>query len=113
MAIMKTFTLIEAAGFLKMHPEEVRRRAKSGIIPGAKAGRAWVFIDNDLAEWLRSLYAAPRQALRVALRKELEPCHLINAVRPGTSMLLLPMESEYDDLLGLATKPSRKNFTTS
>jgi hypothetical protein len=32
---MKTMTLIEAAQFLKMHPEEVRRRAKRGNLPGA------------------------------------------------------------------------------
>jgi len=37
---MKTLDLSEAAAFLKMHPEEVRRRAKVGLIPGAKAGRA-------------------------------------------------------------------------
>ncbi len=62
---MTALSLIEAAAFLKMHPEEVRRRAKLGAIPGAKASRAWVFIDDDLAAFLRSLYAAPRQALRV------------------------------------------------
>jgi Helix-turn-helix domain len=39
---MKTLTLKEAAEFLKMHPEEVRSRAKLGLIPGAKAGRRWI-----------------------------------------------------------------------
>ena len=110
---MLTLTLLEAAKFLKMHPEELRRRAKAGIIPGAKAGRAWVFIDIDLAEWLRSLYAVPRQALQVALRKEIDPCHSINAVAPGGSTLSFPMANEYADLLGLKQKPSRKNSTTS
>lgn len=52
---MQTLNLQEAAAFLKMHPEELRRRAKSGRIPAAKAGRSWVFIDIDLADWLRSL----------------------------------------------------------
>jgi hypothetical protein len=37
---MKTLDLHEAAHFLRMHPEEVRRRAKEGRIPGPKrAGR--------------------------------------------------------------------------
>ena len=67
---MKTLTLIEAAGFLKMHPEEVRRRAKLGRIPGAKSGRAWVFIDVDLADYLRSLYARVRPSLPTNLRQE-------------------------------------------
>ena len=53
---MKTFGLNEAAAFLRCHPEELRRRAKAGIIPGAKVGRAWVFLEDDLAAYLRSLY---------------------------------------------------------
>ncbi|WP_298193754.1 helix-turn-helix domain-containing protein [Metallibacterium sp.] len=53
---MKTLSLPEAADFLKVHPEEVRRRAKQGAIPGAKVGRRWVFIEDDLAVYLRSLY---------------------------------------------------------
>jgi hypothetical protein len=51
---MEALTLVQAAQFLKMHPEEVRRRAKRGDLPGAKAGRAWVFIENDLADYVRS-----------------------------------------------------------
>ena len=62
---MKTLNLDEAAQFLKLHPEEVRRRAKAGIIPGAKLGKRWVFIEEDLAAYMRSLYAPPRQALQV------------------------------------------------
>lgn len=110
---MRTLTLDEAASFLKMHPEEVRRRTKLGAIPGAKAGRAWVFIEEDLADWLRSLYAQPRQALRVALRKEIDTCHSTNVDPRGGSMLSHPAESEYANLLGLTAKPSLKNSTTS
>jgi hypothetical protein len=62
---MKTLNLPEAAAFLHMHPEEVRMRAKRGIIPGAKIGRCWVFIDVDLAEFIRSQYPVRRQALPV------------------------------------------------
>ena len=69
---MKTLGLHEAAAFLHCHPEELRRRAKAGGIPGAKAGRAWVFLEDDLAAYLRSLYAQPRQALQVTLRKEMD-----------------------------------------
>jgi hypothetical protein len=87
-----------------MHPEEVRRRAKCGAIPGAKPGRRWVFIEGDLAEYVRSFYATPRQALQVTLRKELE-CHFANAVGSGGSTSLLPTGSEYGKLLGLPVKP--------
>ena len=101
---MRTLLLIEAAAFLKMHPEELRRRAKLGAIPGAKAGRAWVFIEDDLADYIRSLYASPRQALQVTLRKEME-CHFANAAVSGGSTSSLQMGSEYANLLGLPTKP--------
>lgn len=109
---MKTFTLQEAADFLKMHPEEVRRRAKIGIVPGAKAGKCWVFLEVDLADYLRSLYAQTRQALRVTDRKEINLCHSLNAVTSGGSTSQHPTGSEYAILLGLATKPSRKSTTT-
>jgi hypothetical protein len=42
--VMNTLNLHQAAAFLHMHPEEVRSRAKRGLIPGAKVGRRWVFL---------------------------------------------------------------------
>src|ERR1700757_1836527 len=100
---METLGLHDAAAFLRCHPEELRRRAKAGIIPGAKVGRAWVFLVDDLAAYLRSLYPQSRQALQVTLRKEME-CHFANAAVSGGSTSPLPMESEYARLLGLPTK---------
>ena len=108
---IKTFTLEEAAAFLKLHPEEVRRRAKCGALPGAKTGKRWVFLDADLAEYVRSLYAQPRQALQVTLRKEME-CHFANAAVSGGSTSSLQTESEYAALLGLPTRPKRRSITT-
>ena len=72
---MRTLNLREAAEFLRLHPEELRQRAKNGRIPGAKVGRSWVFLEEDLASYLRSLYVPPRQALQVAFPKE-DTCHL-------------------------------------
>jgi excisionase family DNA binding protein len=108
---MRTLSLAEAAALLHMHPEEVRRRAKLGAIPAAKPGRSWIFIEDDLAEYVRSLYAKPRQALQVTLRKEQE-CHFANAAASGGSTLSLQTGSEYADLLGLPTRPKRRSFTT-
>lgn len=102
---MITLTLVEAAKFLKIHPEELRVRAKSGLIPGAKVGRAWVFLQDDLAAYLRSLYSRPRQALRVTLRKEVEPCHFADVTASGGSTCAPQAESEYAALLGLPIKP--------
>src|SRR4051812_44102113 len=86
---MQTLSLIEAAAFLKLHPEELRRRAKRGFAPGAKVGKCWVFLEADLAEYLRSFYALPRQALRVASGKEATQCHYANARRSGGSISAL------------------------
>jgi hypothetical protein len=101
---LRTLSLGEAAALLRMHPEEVRCRAKCGAIQGAKPGRCWIFIEDDLAGYVRSLYATPRQALQVTLRKEME-CHFANAAVPGGSTSSLQTESEYAALLGLPTKP--------
>ena len=56
---MKTLGLNEAAAFLRCHPEELRRRTRAGVIPGAKVGRAWVFLEDDLADFVRSLSSVP------------------------------------------------------
>src|ERR1700674_1531668 len=101
---LRTLSLAEAAAVLRMHPEEVRRRAECGAIAGAKPGRCWIFIEDDLAEYVRSFYATPRQALQVTLRKEMQ-CHFANAAVSGGSTSLLPTGSEYAALLGLPTKP--------
>lgn len=109
---MKTLNLSEAAQFLKLHPEEVRRRAKAGIIPGAKLGKRWAFIEDDLAEYIRSLYAYARQALQVR-HKEKKLCHSLNVVRRGGLVSPHQAASELDALLQQKLKPRRKNSTTS
>ena len=111
---IRTILFLEGtADFLHMHPEEVRARAKRGIIPGAKAGRRWVFIDDDLANYLRSLYHSPRQALRVTAIQKEDLCHLLKEETPGGSISQRQMASEYDDLLRLKTKPKQRNCMTS
>ena len=101
---MRTFDLHEAGRFLRLHPEELRRRVKAGLVPGAKAGKRWVFLDEDLVAYLRSLYPARRQALQVTLRKEVEHCHFADVVQSGGSISSPQLENEYDDLLELTTK---------
>jgi hypothetical protein len=97
---MRTLSLDEAAAFLHMHPEEVRTRAKRGLIPGAKTGRRWIFLEIDLVEFVRSLYAVRRQALQVTSQEAV--CHFSSARgrRCGGSTSSRQTASEYDDLLG-------------
>jgi Helix-turn-helix domain len=56
---MQTLTLAVAAAFLEMHPEEVRSRAKRGALPACKPGRRWVFVDEDVAAFLRESCSVP------------------------------------------------------
>lgn len=71
---MKTLTLKEAADVLKVHENMVMEWASQGIIPGAKLGRAWVFIDEDLIAFVRrkikdqtATRALPRVKTRASL----------------------------------------------
>ncbi len=61
---MNTLNLEETARFLKVHTETVSRLAKTGQLPGAKIGRAWVFLEEDLIEYLREQIQA-QQTMRV------------------------------------------------
>jgi excisionase family DNA binding protein len=46
----------EAAEALGIHPNTLQERAKAGLIPGAKIGKEWRFIDADIADFMRAQY---------------------------------------------------------
>lgn len=56
---MKTLNLEQAAAFLHMHPATVMQKVHAGLIPAAKPGKRWVFVDDDLVDTLRGQYRAP------------------------------------------------------
>lgn len=76
---MKTLDINQAAEFLHMHPITVGRMAKAGRLPGAKPGKCWVFLDVDLAEWLRTQYQAD-------LSTKIS-CHFTSAACGNTGMV--------------------------
>jgi len=45
-------TLEEAADFLRLNAEVLRRKARQGEVPAAKIGRQWRFRLSRLIEWL-------------------------------------------------------------
>lgn len=100
---MRTMTLIEAAEFLKMTPEGLRRKAAFGEIPGAKPGRRWCFCEDDLAEYLRSLYAGGAKVPQGVV--EIERRTTWHSVKEGMSGGLesVMVEDEYNKALGLVT----------
>jgi hypothetical protein len=62
---METLDLKQAADYLKMHWQTLREQAKSGQVPGAKIGKQWVFIQDDLVTHIRSKYASARSRSQV------------------------------------------------
>lgn len=52
--IMRPIGLDEAAALLRISPDAMREFAAEGVIPGAKIGKEWVFLDADLIEYLKT-----------------------------------------------------------
>jgi excisionase family DNA binding protein len=101
---MKTLTLQEAASLLKMTPEGSRVKATKGEVPGAKPGKRWVFSEDDLAEYLRSLYPNNAKLLQGAMesdRRKLWHCTK-EVIRGGLKSA--KMEEDYNKALARQTK---------
>lgn len=55
---MLTLDLAAAAAFLGLHPDTLRERTAAGIVPGAKIGKEWRFLESDLRDYFRAQYGA-------------------------------------------------------
>ncbi|MBY0377317.1 MAG: helix-turn-helix domain-containing protein, partial [Gammaproteobacteria bacterium] len=53
---MRTLTLDEASSFLRLPTHEIISRIETGHLPAAKLGEELLFIDADLADYLRGHY---------------------------------------------------------
>ena len=63
---MRTLSLKQAAAFLHISPSSLRGKVKSGLIPAAKPGKKWVFVEDDFVTYLYSLYARAFGIPRIA-----------------------------------------------
>lgn len=63
---MKTLNLEDCAAFLKIDPSTAQKLAARGELPGAKIGRAWVFLEDDLVAYLRSKVHAQMSERKIA-----------------------------------------------
>jgi hypothetical protein len=106
---VKSLNLVEAAEFLRLHPITLLRKAQTGEIPGAKPGKRWVFLDVDLADYLRANYR--RQASSDS--KEMKHWLSIDERGRRAGALTSPSEDdEYGRALGLTTARRPGNTTT-
>jgi len=99
----KLFTLKQAADYLGCNPETVRRHAQAKKIPAAKLGRKWVFIEQDLAQYLRNQYSTPESVVQVVDNNEESLCQSTLETTSGGQNSLHQTEVEYNALLGLKT----------
>jgi excisionase family DNA binding protein len=108
-----TLDLSEAARLLKVHPKTLQKLARHGVIPAVKVGRAWVFLDSLLFDWLRAQSLA---RVSVVDLQEITECRSTDARthRFGGSSYRRSKESRslYNDLLGLPNDAKRNRFTT-
>jgi len=102
---MQTLDLPEAALFLKMNPEVLRRKAKLKIIPGNRAGRKWIFIKEHLADWVSGRYPEKGRELRVidTNKEKKQKCQSTNVVKikRGGSSSPQKTADAYNNLLQL------------
>ena len=95
--LYRTLSLKEAAEYLHVHEETLRNMALAGKVRGVKPGRAWVFLQIDLVEYLRG-----RQGERWDSSAEVGSGGLTSA----------SADAEYGALLGLPTGRGRRSITT-
>jgi hypothetical protein len=113
---VKTLDISEAAQFLKMNPEVLRRKAKLNQVPGRKTGRSWVFIEEQLAQWIKEDYIERRRELRVVDPKPekhtWQSTHAVKTKPGGSDSPRQTAESLYKRLLAPLTNGRHKSSTT-
>lgn len=88
-------------------------KVKSGSIPAAKPAKKWVFLQDDLVTYIRSLYSVSGQTPLSGLSEKKSLCHYTNAVKLGGYAARHPVAKEYADLLALPTSAKPKSTTTN
>ncbi len=108
---MTTLNIQQAAELLNMHRVTLTRLAGTGKIPAAKPGGRWIFIEEDLIDWLRSHYAPNGQDEQA---KEARKCST-NEIAPKNGGCASPDQTakRYATLLARRTDGRRKNMKIS
>ena len=108
---MKTLTLKEAAAFLKIHAESLRKRVKAGKFPAAKFGKSYVFLEEDLAAAVRCKYSLTSISV-ITQQKGISLWPFLGAEKSGGLTSRYTAESELDNLLKQPTRHSRNSSAT-
>lgn len=97
----RTLSLVEAAKFLGIHKDTARNLAASHRLPGAKVGKSWRFLEDDLVAHVRSLYSGNASQGVVNHRSKT----IWHSTKETKSIGLISTtgDREYNEALGLAT----------
>jgi integrase len=87
----RTFAVAEAARLLHIHPQTLMARARAGAIPGCKVGKAWVFVESLLIEYL---VAQSRSRVSVAGTQENPECRSTEEKTPRIGVKLPAIRGE-------------------
>ncbi|MDD2749521.1 MAG: helix-turn-helix domain-containing protein [Acidithiobacillus sp.] len=105
----RTLDLQEAADFLQISKEELRRRAKKGLVPGAaKPGRRWAFLEDSLVAYFHSFY--PEKS-SIGSQEDIQCSE--NEGKYGGLISLPQTGSALEDRLKHRTRRRHRNFTTN
>lgn len=70
---METLNIKEACELLKISETDLGDLARLGVIPGTKIGQRWVFIKEDLLNWLREKIRVDQEQRQAIAAGEMEP----------------------------------------
>ena len=108
----RTLDAREAAQRLHVHPQTVMSLARAGVIPGCRIGKAWVFVESLLIEYL---VAQSLSRVSVADAQEKSECrsteektHRIGGSNFRQSVV---NQARYRSVLGLPTSEKQQIFT--
>ena len=82
-----TLDIDACAEFLKINRATALELAGAGTLPGAKIGRSWVFLEDELTEYLR---AETRKQMRERQAKATTAAELDAAAARNPSMVVTP-----------------------
>jgi len=94
----------EAATFLKIAPETLRRKAQTGEIPAYKPGKNWIFVDEDLLLHIRSQYQGDNNIYLTSSKLNKDIARIskkttAQSFMHGRSMSQRKTEKEYEKLI--------------
>jgi len=91
MTTFETMDLQTAAAYLGARAETISQLARKGELPGAQIGKGWIFLREDVLDFLRKRIAeetekrrATRDSEHNVLQKETEPVQPIAVLKPRT-----------------------------